>query len=170
MHPVHRAVFLTGVMSYLSAPLWFFFLVLSTALLAVNTLMEPTYFLEPRQLYPLWPQWHPERAVALFSTTIVLLFLPKLLSVILIWAKGAKGFGGKFKVTVSMLLEMLFSVLLAPVRMLFHTRFVLAAFWAGLRHGIRRNATMTPRRGSKRSSVMVRKHCWARAGHCWCSG
>nr|BFE92151.1 hypothetical protein GCM10020185_26870 [Pseudomonas brassicacearum subsp. brassicacearum] len=61
MHPVHRAVFLTGVMSYLSAPLWFFFLVLSTALLAVNTLMEPQYFLEPRQLYPLWPQWHPEK-------------------------------------------------------------------------------------------------------------
>lgn len=26
MHPVHRAVFLTGVMSYLSAPLWFMFL------------------------------------------------------------------------------------------------------------------------------------------------
>ncbi len=24
MHPVHRAVFLTGVMSYLSAPLWFY--------------------------------------------------------------------------------------------------------------------------------------------------
>ncbi|MHC6227807.1 glucans biosynthesis glucosyltransferase MdoH [Pseudomonas sp. X10] len=132
MHPVHRAVFLTGVMSYLSAPLWFFFLVLSTALLATNTLMEPQYFLEPFQLYPLWPQWHPEKAIALFSTTIVLLFLPKLLSIILIWAKGAKEFGGRIKVTLSMLLEMLFSMLLAPVRMVFHTRFVLAAFlgWA----------------------------------------
>jgi membrane glycosyltransferase len=128
MHPVHRAVFLTGVMSYLSAPLWFFFLVLSTALLAVHQLMEPQYFLEPRQLFPIWPQWHPEKAIALFSTTLTLLFLPKLLSVMLIWAKGAKAFGGVIKVTLSMLLEMLFSVLLAPVRMLFHTRFVLAAF------------------------------------------
>ena len=35
---------------------WFFFVLLSTALLAVNTLMEPQYFMEPRQLYPLWPQ------------------------------------------------------------------------------------------------------------------
>lgn len=132
MHPVHRAVFLTGVMSYLSAPLWFLFLVLSTALLATNTLMEPQYFIEPYQLYPLWPQWHPEKAVALFSTTIVLLFLPKLLSVILIWAKGAVEYGGRVKVTLSMLMEMLFSMLLAPVRMIFHTRFVLAAFlgWA----------------------------------------
>lgn len=146
MHPVHRAVFLTGVMSYLSAPLWFFFLLLSTALLAVNTLMEPQYFMEPRQLYPLWPQWHPEKAVALFSTTIVLLFLPKLLSIILIWAKGAKAFGGKFKVTLSMLLEMLFSMLLAPVRMIFHTRFVLAAFlgWAATWNSPQRDDDSTP--------------------------
>jgi membrane glycosyltransferase len=146
MHPVHRAVFLTGVMSYLSAPLWFFFLVLSTALLAVNTLMEPTYFLAPRQLYPLWPQWHPDKAVALFSTTIVLLFLPKLLSIILIWAKGAKEYGGRLKVTLSMLLEMLFSMLLAPVRMLFHTRFVLAAFlgWAATWNSPQRDDDSTP--------------------------
>ncbi|MFS0825631.1 glucans biosynthesis glucosyltransferase MdoH [Pseudomonas phoenicis] len=146
MHPVHRAVFLTGVMSYLSAPLWFFFLVLSTALLATNTLMEPQYFLEPFQLYPLWPQWHPEKAIALFSTTVVLLFLPKLLSVILIWAKGSVGFGGRIKVTLSMLLEMLFSMLLAPVRMIFHTRFVLAAFlgWAATWNSPQRDDDSTP--------------------------
>lgn len=165
MHPVHRAVFLTGVMSYLSAPLWFFFLVLSTALLAVNTLMEPTYFMEPRQLYPLWPQWHPEKAVALFSTTVVLLFLPKLLSVILIWAKGATGYGGRIKVTMSMLLEMLFSMLLAPVRMIFHTRFVLAAFlgWAATWNSPQRDDDSTP------WSEAVKRHgpqtllgfCWA---------
>jgi membrane glycosyltransferase len=128
MHPVHRAVFLTGVMSYLSAPLWFMFLALSTALQVVHTLMEPQYFLQPRQLFPVWPQWRPELAIALFSTTLVLLFLPKLLSVVLIWAKGAKQFGGNIRLFFSMLLEMLFSVLLAPVRMLFHTHFVVSAF------------------------------------------
>jgi len=128
MHPVHRAVFLTGVMSYLSAPLWFLFLLLSTALLATHTLLEPQYFLVPGQLFPVWPRWNPEQAIALFSTTLTLLFLPKLLSVLLIWIKGAHAYGGALKVCLSMLLEMLFSVLLAPVRMLFHTRFVTAAF------------------------------------------
>ncbi|MGY2796526.1 membrane glycosyltransferase [Ewingella americana] len=128
MHPVHRAVFLTGVMSYLSAPLWFMFLALSTALQVVHTLMEPQYFLQPRQLFPVWPQWRPELAIALFSTTLVLLFLPKLLSIVLIWAKGAKEYGGGIRLFFSMLLEMLFSVLLAPVRMLFHTVFVVSAF------------------------------------------
>src|SRR5690606_34908735 len=111
-----------------SAPLWFLFLVLSTALLGVHTLMEPQYFVEPRQLFPIWPQWHPGKAIALFSTTAVLLFLPKILSVALICAQGAKLYGGRMKVITSMLLEVLFSMLLAPVRMLFHTRFIVAAF------------------------------------------
>ncbi len=128
LHPVHRAVFLTGVMSYLSAPLWFLFLALSTALLAVHTLTEPQYFAGPHQLFPLWPQWHPQEAIALFSTTAVLLFLPKILSVLLVWAKGARGYAGGGKLFSSMLWEVLFSMLLAPIRMLFHTRFVVAAF------------------------------------------
>ena len=127
MHPVHRAVFLTGVMSYMSAPLWFTFLLLSTALLAVHTLIVPTYFTQPHQLMPIWPQWHPGRAVALFSTTAALLFAPKVLAVLRLWIKGSKNYGGAGRLGLSMLIEMLFSMLLAPVRMLFHTKFVNAA-------------------------------------------
>ncbi|WP_075180957.1 glucans biosynthesis glucosyltransferase MdoH [Pantoea sp. 1.19] len=146
MHPVHRAVFLTGVMSYLSAPLWFMFLALSTALQVVHTLVEPTYFLQPRQLFPVWPQWRPELAIALFSTTLVLLFLPKLLSVVLIWCKGAKAYGGALRLFVSLMLEMLFSVLLAPVRMLFHTVFVVSAFlgWEVVWNSPQRDDDATP--------------------------
>ena len=128
MHPVHRAVFVTGVMAYISAPLWFMFLVLSTGMLAWHALTEPQYFVEPRQLFPIWPQWHPEKALALFGATALLLFLPKILSVLLIWLQGARGYGGRFRVAVSMVIELLFSMLLAPVRMLFHSRFVSAAF------------------------------------------
>src|SRR5690606_9497666 len=128
LHPVHRAVFLTGVMSYLSAPLWFLFLALSTALLAVHTLTEPQYFVEPRQLFPIWPQWHPDKAIALFSTTFVLLFLPKVLGLLRVWFQDADSYGGRIAGLRSMLLEVVFSMLLAPVRMIFHTRFVVAAF------------------------------------------
>lgn len=127
-HPVHRAVFLTGVMSYLSAPLWFLFMALSTALLAVHTLTEPQYFIEPRQLFPIWPQWHPDKAIALFSTTFVLLFLPKVLALLRICFRDPQDYGGRLKALQSMLLEVVFSMLLAPVRMIFHTRFVVAAY------------------------------------------
>ena len=146
MHPVHRAVFLTGVMSYLSAPLWFMFLALSTALQVVHTLTEPQYFLQPRQLFPVWPQWRPELAIALFASTMVLLFLPKLLSIILVWCKGPKEYGGFVRVTISLLLEVLFSVLLAPVRMLFHTVFVVSAFlgWEVVWNSPQRDDDSTP--------------------------
>ena len=130
MHPVHRAVFLTGVMSICLRRCglcsWH-----STALQVVHALTEPQYFLQPRQLFPVWPQWRPELAIALFASTMVLLFLPKLLSIILIWCKGSKEYGGFCRVTLSLLLEVLFSVLLAPVRMLFHTVFVVSAFRMG---------------------------------------
>lgn len=128
MHAVHRAVFVTGVMAYLSAPLWFAFLLLSTVMLAQHTLVEPEYFVSPRQLFPIWPQWHPDKAVALFSATATLLLLPKLLAVLLVCRQGAQQFGGRLRVVLSMLLELVFSMLLAPVRMLFHTHFVVAAF------------------------------------------
>jgi membrane glycosyltransferase len=132
MHAVHRAVFVTGVMAYLSAPFWLLFLILSTGLLAQHTLTDPTYFTESWQLFPIWPQWHPEKALALFSATATLLFLPKILSVLLVCMHGAKQFGGGVRLFFSMIIEMIFSMLLAPVRMLFHTHFVVAAFmgWA----------------------------------------
>lgn len=127
LNPAHRAVFMTGVMAYLSAPLWFLQLLLATALLAVHTLTAPQYFVEPYQLFPLWPEYRPERAIALFSTTAVLLFLPKIMAASLIAWRGARGYGSRLKLLGSMLVETVISALLAPIRMLFHTEFVLSA-------------------------------------------
>ncbi|HSS05746.1 MAG TPA: glucans biosynthesis glucosyltransferase MdoH, partial [Rhodanobacteraceae bacterium] len=154
LHPAHRAVFVTGVMAYLSAPLWFLFLVLSTALLAVHTLTEPTYFVSPNQLFPLWPEWHPARALGLFTATATLLFLPKVLSVALIALRGAQHFGGVFRLAVSTLIEIVFSMLLAPVRMLFHTQFI-----AGALLGLKLSWKSPPREDAETSwSEALRRH------------
>ncbi len=126
LHPAHRAVFAIGAMSYVSAPLWFLSLVLGTALLAVHTLTVPTYFTQPHQLFPLWPEWHPDWALALFSTTAFMLFLPKFLSAFTLGLRGqARQFGGAWGLLTSILAEMVVSMLLAPIRMLFHTQFVI---------------------------------------------
>ncbi|CAG4882381.1 glucan biosynthesis: glycosyl transferase [Georgfuchsia toluolica] len=127
LHPVHRAVFVTGAFSYVSAPLWFLFLICSTALLASHTLIEPQYFIVPNQMFPLWPEWNPQRALALFSATAALLFAPKLLSFLLIALREPARFGGRLALASGMLAESLFSALLAPIRMIFHTQFVCAA-------------------------------------------
>ena len=127
LHPAHRAVFMTGVLAYLSAPLWFLFLILSTALLAIHTLSEPAYFTEPYQLFPIWPEWRPEWAITLFSATALLLFLPKLLAGLRVAFTDPARHGGRVHLAVSLAGEMLFSALLAPIRMLFHTQFVLTS-------------------------------------------
>jgi membrane glycosyltransferase len=127
LHPAHRALFMAGVMSYVSSALWFAFLLLSTALLAVHVLVPPVYFTQPFQLFPIWPEWRPHWALSLFGATAALLLLPKLLATALQLLAGARAFGGGLRVVASVALEIVVSSLLAPIRMLFHTRFVLAA-------------------------------------------
>jgi membrane glycosyltransferase len=178
MHPVHRAVFLTGVMSYLSAPLWFMFLALSTALQVVHALTEPQYFLQPRQLFPVWPQWRPELAIALFASTMVLLFLPKLLSIILIWCKGPKEYGGFVRVTLSCCWKCC-SPSCWRRCVCCSTRCSWSAHSsAGKWSGTHRSVTMTRPRGAKPSCATVLSCCWGWCGqwvwHGWicasCSG
>ncbi|HLX27033.1 MAG TPA: glucans biosynthesis glucosyltransferase MdoH [Casimicrobiaceae bacterium] len=127
LHPAHRAVFMTGALAYLSAPLWFLFLILSTALLAVHTLSEPRYFVHPYQLFPIWPEWRPEWAIGLFSATAVLLFLPKLLAGLRVAITDPADHGGRWRLAASLLGEVVYSAMLAPIRMLFHTQFVVTA-------------------------------------------
>ncbi|MCC7039802.1 MAG: glucans biosynthesis glucosyltransferase MdoH [Burkholderiales bacterium] len=132
LHPAHRVVFMTGVMAYLSAPLWFAFLALSTIQLAFHTLVPPQYFTAPYQLFPLWPEWRPEWAIGLVTGTATLLFAPKLLSILLVRGASTARHGGRAALVASVLFEIVVSALLAPVRMLFHTKFVVMALlgWA----------------------------------------
>ena len=127
LNPAHRAVFMTGVMAYVSAPLWLLSLVVSTTFIVAQTVVGPRYFVHPRQLFPIWPAWNLDAAVGFLMATGVVLFMPKILGGIVVIARGARQFGGVPGAAVSVLLEILFSALLAPIRMLFHTQFVLAA-------------------------------------------
>ncbi|MCW5893278.1 MAG: glucans biosynthesis glucosyltransferase MdoH [bacterium] len=123
----HRALFLNGVFSYVSAVLWFGFLSLSTVEAIDNVLHEPNYFPHGPSLFPEWPIWRPDWALSLMAVTGVLLFLPKVLAILLVWLKRreARAYGGILRLGLSVVLEVLTSSLLAPIRMAFHTRFVL---------------------------------------------
>jgi membrane glycosyltransferase len=128
LHPVHRTVFLTGVLAYVSAPLWLAFLLLSTVLFGHQSHEIPQYFFEPHQLFPVWPAVNLKLTLTLFGLTGVLLLAPKALSLFVIaWQGQARQYGGLPKLLAGALLEFIHSMLLAPVRMLFHTQFVLAA-------------------------------------------
>jgi membrane glycosyltransferase len=122
----HRALFLNGALSYVSAGLWSCFLWLSTAEAIVDVMSEPDYFPHGASLFPEWPVWRPDWALSLLAVTATILFLPKVLSVVLIVLRGqAYLYGGVVRLSLSVLLEIILSSLLAPIRMVFHTRFVL---------------------------------------------
>src|SRR6185369_13369489 len=123
----HRALFVNGVLSYMSALLWFIFLILSTVEAILDKLRVPDYFPHGPSLFPEWPIWRPTLALSLLAVTGVILFLPKLLSIILIAVKSPtpRLYGGFIRLSFSVLLEILFSSLLAPIRMVFHSRFVV---------------------------------------------
>jgi membrane glycosyltransferase len=115
LHPVHRAMFVTGAMAYLSAPLWLAFVLLGTGL----------WWFGRHDLagaLPLAP------AQALWAATIGLLMLPRALGVMLLRHEGrAPLYGGTARLLAGTLIEALLSALQAPVRMAAHTLFVVGA-------------------------------------------
>ncbi|MFH0814260.1 MAG: glucans biosynthesis glucosyltransferase MdoH [Pseudomonadota bacterium] len=127
LFPAHRALFLHGIMAYGSALLWFLFLSLSTAEAIVEAFRTPDYFPIGRTLFPAWPVWPFQWALTLLVTTAVILFLPKLLSllIVIVRQRRTQQFGGILRLSVSIVAEVIFSILFAPIRMLFHSKFVV---------------------------------------------
>ncbi len=121
----HRAVFLQGALSYVSALIWLFFLALSTAEAMILARGGIDYFAGPG-LFPQWPVFRPDWVAGLVVVTLVLLFAPKLLSVAFALGRGeAPRYGGVPRLLASVVLESVLATLLAPIRMAFHSRFVL---------------------------------------------
>ena len=137
--PAHRALFLNGAMSYLSALLWLLFLGASTVAALLEALVEPDYFPGKFSLFPNWPVWRPEWALVLMGVTAVILFLPKLLGAayVLLHQRQGRNFGGGGRLLLGVFAEVILSSLFAPVRMLFHSKFVFLtllgqqAGWSG---------------------------------------
>ena len=136
---LQRFTFLNGILAYAAAPLWLAFLILSGIEVARFTLWPINYFPGGHRLFPMWPQWHPEWAIRLAASTVVVLFIPKILACTdaLVRADLRTAFGGACRLIAGVLIESLVSILLAPVRMLAHSRFVLEALlgfrlsWSG---------------------------------------
>ncbi|MDR3556567.1 MAG: glucans biosynthesis glucosyltransferase MdoH [Syntrophobacteraceae bacterium] len=126
LFPAHRALFLAGAMAYVSGLLWFLFLAMSTAEAVSEVFIKPQYFPAQRVLFPHWPVWNAGWAIVLGISTALLLFLPKLLAVIVVSVQQgrAKEFGGIIKLLTSALIEVVVSALTAPIRMIFHSKFV----------------------------------------------
>lgn len=121
IRPVSRLHFLMGVMSYVSSPLWLLFMVLSFASLILGIGVEEDPFGSRSG------ETAALRSLGLFGSTMCMLLLPKLygLALMLLNRKLRQSCGGAIRLTASVFVESLISMLLAPIMMAFHSRFVV---------------------------------------------
>lgn len=117
LHPASRLHFGMGAMSYLASPLWLAFLLLTIAGAVAGSNRPADGSGAPG-------------GAALFGITMGMLLLPKLWSAIALSRRTDRpvdsASGTRLRAWRSALLEMVLSMLIAPIMMLLHTRFVVS--------------------------------------------
>jgi membrane glycosyltransferase len=141
-HFINRIHFSLGILAYLASPLWLAFLVLS-ALIAWRAVGQPAPLHHVDGFAGLLRWSYETQALVLFAFTTALLFLPKVIALFDLRARPGdeKHFGGWPKIFASVFLETGIFTLLAPVLMVFHTKFVVLTLcrqsisWGSQRRG-----------------------------------
>ena len=134
LHPVSRVHFLTGIMSYLSSPLWLLFLLAGLSMVLFREFIPPQYFGQTYSLFPNWPVFDKYGTIGLFVLSMAMLLVPKFLG-LAAYLKGNAGKNGRtdgvcgyvrsaWNAGKSLGLEIVVSTLMAPVMMLFQSKFV----------------------------------------------
>ena len=115
-----RLHLLTGIGSYIAAPLWLMFLLIGILISLQAQFIRPEYFPKTFTLYPQWPAQDPVRAAYVFAATMGLLLAPKFIGYLAMLGDRSmrRGFGGAMRAFASMIAEVVISGLIAPVMML----------------------------------------------------
>ncbi len=153
-----RQHFATGIMSYLASPFWLFQLIVGIALVLQTTYIRPEYFSREFTLFPVWPRFDPERALALFGLTMGVLLAPKAFGLVatLLDGPARRACGGAMRLIASALLETIFSALIAPILMVIQSGSVFQIL-------LGRDTGWQPQRrddGSIPPRDIVRRHRW----------
>jgi membrane glycosyltransferase len=153
-----RQHFATGIAAYVASPLWMMQLVVGLLLVLQTRFVRPEYFTREFSLYPAWPRFDAERALSLFLLTMGVLLVPKAFGLLLALGDGRarRGAGGALRLTLSALLEVAGSALLAPVLMLIQSGSVFQILFG-------RDTGWHPQRrddGSIPFADIVRRHFW----------
>ncbi len=151
-----RQHFATGIMSYLASPLWMAQLIVGIVLVFQSAYIRPEYFTNEFRLFPAWPRFDSERALALFGLTMAVLLAPKLMGLVIALFDRAtrEASGGGLRLIGSALVETLMSALFAPVMMVIQTGSVVQIVFG-------RDTGWNPQRrddGSIPFSSIVRRH------------
>jgi membrane glycosyltransferase len=146
----------TGVMSYLSSPIWMASLIVGMLLVVQSAYIRPEYFTHEFALFPDWPRFDFERALQLFGVTMAVLLAPKLMGLLyaIFRAPTRRACGGALGLIGSALVEVVFAALIAPIMMVIQTGSVMQIL-------LGRDTGWTPQRrddGSIPLRDIVRRH------------
>lgn len=127
LHWVSRLHLMTGIGSYITAPMWLVFLLVGILISLQAEFIPPDYFPRGATLFPQWPMQDPIRAAYVFGGTMAMLVLPKLFGwlAMLVRRRDRRGIGGVLLGLISVTLEIVISALIAPVMMLMQSRAVM---------------------------------------------
>lgn len=135
LHPGNRFHLAMGILGYLVSPLWLLFLLLSFWITWQDRNMGLTKFPVMGTIGRWFELDQMRHGLLIFFVTMALLFAAKGLAIldILLERGRVKKFGGFLRLIGSMLAETVLSTLVAPVFMLFHTKFLV---WLVLGKGV----------------------------------
>lgn len=121
--PMGRLHLGMGAASYLVSGVWAMSLVVGVVLALQGQQMIPSYFRDDKTLFPIWPTIDPGAALRLFLGTMVVVLLPKALGLVLAWKQARRdgNFFGGVRVTIGVLIETVYSMLIAPIFMVTQT-------------------------------------------------
>ena len=127
LHWISRLHMSFGAMAYLSSFLWLLMLVFGTSDAILTALNSNQFFSQPYQLFPNWKIINHALIYSLFGLTIALLLTPKLLALGLSLASAKhsqRHFGGRLRLLLSSVIEIVLSIMIAPMMMIFHAYMV----------------------------------------------
>ena len=122
-----RIHLMMGAFSYLASPLWAMTLIVGTALALQAAYAIPKYFGTEMSLFPKWPVFDAQTALALFIATMFVVHLPKLMGGVLALRNEDQPLlrGGAVRIIGGIIVETLLSTLIAPVLMVTQTNAVI---------------------------------------------
>jgi membrane glycosyltransferase len=127
LHGVSRLHLLFGAVAYLASVLWLLMLAAGTG----AAIDAPGGLEAGGQTLAIPESLRTPMAHALLGVTLVMLLLPKMLGIGLAMFSRPQAFAGAPRLVVSGVIETLFSVLIAPLMMAFHSLFVAAVALGG---------------------------------------
>ena len=125
-HVVNRVHFILGILAYLASPLWLAFLIVSAVIAYRHGLVGALVI--PKPSFAAYAHWsYHTQAICLALFTFGMLFLPKVMALLDLRRRPDEvaAFGGWPDLLGGVFLETLVFTLLAPVLMLFHTKFIV---------------------------------------------